>query len=357
MKVIFDHQLFSYQKYGGASKYFAELIRHLPPDICETTTLLSNNEYIKEYNLFNPYHFLPNKWFRGQGRIMNELNKPYSFIKLLKKNYDVFHQTHFETYCIKAIGDKPMVTTFHDTNFSNYNKNDKMVSLQKKSLQRANKVITISQNTKKDLIQIFNIADEKIEVIYHGVDSNKRELSESRIIEQPYLLFVGDRNGYKNFDRFIHAFSLLTTLYKDLHVICTRNKFEKHEEELFNKLRISDKLLHVSADEPTLARLYRDAVMFVFPSLYEGFGMPILEAMIQGCPVALADSSCFPEIAEDAALYFNPYEIDDIYDKIKLLLENESLRSEFIIKGKNRSALFSWEKSAYKHLQLYQSLL
>jgi len=357
MKIIFDHQLFSYQKYGGASRYFAELLRHLPVETWETTTVFSNNEYIKEYNLFKPWHFLPNKWFKGQGRIMNELNKPYSYIKLLQKNYDVFHQTHFETYCLKAIGDKPMVTTFHDTNFSNYNPNDHIVSLQKKSLERANIIVAISNNTKKELIELFNIDESKVKVIYHGINKNNSPLNVNRIVEQPYILFVGDRTGFKNFERFIRAVSLLLPDYKDLRVVCTRNKFTANEMSLFSELGISDKVIHISADESTLAQLYRDAAMFVFPSFSEGFGMPILEAMAQRCPVVLSDASCFPEIADKAALYFDPMDIDNMSETIKSLLENESLRNELIEEGDKRLKFFSWEKNAMEHMNLYQSLL
>ena len=134
LKVLFDHQLFSYQKFGGASKYFAMLLNALPKDVWETTTIFSNNEYVNHLNLFPHKSFCAKYYFRGQGRIMNELNKPYSIYRLRKHDYDVFHQTHFETYCLKCIGNKPMVTTFHDVNFSTFNPNKKIVDYQNKSL-------------------------------------------------------------------------------------------------------------------------------------------------------------------------------------------------------------------------------
>jgi glycosyltransferase involved in cell wall biosynthesis len=356
-KIIFDHQIFSYQRYGGASRYFAELIRHLPLGSWETTTLFSNNEYVRNTDLFHSYSFLKNKWFRGQGRIMNELNKPYSYFRLKKGGYDVFHQTHFETYCLNAIGRKPMVTTFHDTNFSNYNQDDSMVKIQKKSLARADKIIAISENTKKDLIEIFKIPWEKVEIIHHGVDKTKKDIPYDRINDKPYLLFVGARVEYKNFKRFIESFSFLSQKYPDLQVICTRNKFSNEELAFFYELKVADKVKYISADEITLAQLYRDAELFVFPSVYEGFGMPILEAMVQKCPIVLAKASCFPEIALDAAGYFDPYDVDDMYNAIDQILDKESVRTELILKGQRRLDFFSWEKTAQEHMNLYNSLI
>lgn len=357
MKIIFDHQIFSYQKYGGASKYFAELIHRLPKDCRFTTTIFSNNEYVKEYDLFQIINFFPNQWFRGQGRIMNELNKPYSLFQLYKKQYDIFHQTHFETYCLRAIGNKPMVTTFHDTNFSNYNKNDHIVNLQRKSIARANKIIAISHNTKNDLVNLFNIPEDKVEVIYHGIDHNQKRLINERIVENPYILFVGDRAGYKNFERFVVAFSHIADKYKDLSLVCTRNKFTANEVKYFKELKIEDRIIHISASEPILTRLYQDAEMFVFPSLYEGFGMPILEAMIQECPVVLANSSCFPEIAVDSGLYFDPLNIESIYESMRKVLDDSTLKAELIEKGKERVRFFSWDKNVEQHLNLYKSLI
>lgn len=358
MKVLFDHQLFSYQRYGGASKYFAELLANLPREIWETTTIFSNNEYVKSLNLFNCKHFLPNYFFHGQGRIMNELNKPYSKKILREQKFDVFHETHFETYCLKPLGNKPMVTTFHDINFSTFNDNPKIVRLQKKSLERANHIITISENTKKDMLRLFDIDESKITVIYHGIEPvDLTCIKKERLVKEPYILYVGARNGNKNFDRFIIAFAELHRKHPEIFLVCTRSDFSKSEKERLKKLDCIDSVKFVSANESEMQQLYRDCEFFVFPSLYEGFGMPLLEAMVCGAPVVCSNASCFPEIAKDAALYFAPESVDDMKEKMIQLLEDKNLRAELSAKGSVRVKDFSWKKCAEEHMKVYESLI
>lgn len=359
MKVLFDHQLFAYQRYGGASKYFACLLHALPRDLWDTTTLFSNNEYVKHLNLFSCRHFLDKYYFRGQGRIMNEINKPYTVYQLRKQKYDVFHQTHFEPYCLKAIGKKPMVTTFHDINHSTFNPNARIVAMQRKSLKRADGIVAISHNTKKDLMNVFEVDESKVHVIYHGIEIKKYVNSPSALdgIDYPYILYVGTRGHHKNFRRFVKAFSIFHRKFPDVKVICTFNPFTREEQLLFKQYGIVDSMIQMSVNEEMLMQLYRKAFFFIFPSLYEGFGMPILEAMANQCPVLLSDASCFPEIASDAGLYFDPLDVEDMADKMIRITDNPKLRTSFISKGIDRVKFFSWEKCAREHLKVYQSLL
>lgn len=359
MKVLFDHQIFSSQVYGGVSKYFAEIINIIPSEYREISAWLSNNEYVKHYSLFKATPFFPKKDFRGKGRIMAELGKLYSLYKINQGNFDVFHQTNFDNYCFSALKGKPMVTTYHDVNFlTERNYNERMVSLQKKSLERADKVIAISENTKKDMLEFFDINEEKVEVIYHGVSKIEFTPSQaSRIVDYPYILYVGMRHAFKNFRKFIQAFSLVAHKYPDVNIICTRSNFTNEELAFFHQLKIEKRMKVILADEITLARLYRDALFFVFPSTYEGFGMPILEAMTYGCPTALADASCFPEIAKDATLYFDPNNIDSIASVLEEYLNSTETRDLYASRGYNRVSEFSWRKCAEQHLSVYKSLL
>lgn len=356
MKVLFDHQLFAYQRYGGASKYFAMLLAHMPEGSWDTTTLFSNNEYVRALDLFKVRHFLNGFYFRGQGRIMNEFNKPYSLMRLRRKDYDVFHQTHFEPYCLKAIGDKPMVTTFHDINFATLNPNPRIVEQQKKSLARADKIIAVSKNTKKDVIEMFNLDSDKVEVVYHGIE--KPHYSDDRkILDFPYVLYVGSRENHKNFKRFVDAFAVFHKKFPEIHLVCTRQPFNAVESQRLEMLGLLGCSHFISAREDVMNKLYRDAVMFVFPSLYEGFGMPILEAMVNNCPVVLADASCFPEIAADSALYFDPESIEDMSEKLIAVAQDSELRRDLINKGADRVKLFSWDNCAKGHMKVYESLI
>ena len=126
---------------------------------------------------------------------------------------------------------------------------------------------------------------------------------------------------------------------------------------MFQELNIDDVVIHVSADEALMYRLYRDAELFVFPSLYEGFGLPILEAMAAQCPIALSNTSCFPEIAKNAGAYFDPYSIDSIFEIMDKIITDSKYRKELIEEGNVRVRDFSWETCAQQHLELYKTLL
>ncbi len=359
MKVFFDHQMFSHQRIGGVSKYFAELLRCFPRDIWSTSTWLSNNQYVKDYNLFPVRSFFPNCNFKGKGRLMLELGIPYTLYRLRKHDYDVYHQTHYEKFSLWGIGNKPMVTTFHDLNFFNVNKNERLMHDSVLSIERADKIIAISQNTKEGLVNNLGVDESKIVVIYHGIDKiDLSALDKRRIFPFPYVLYVGSRNQkFKNFATFARAFAILNQKYKDIHMVCTGIDFSKEEMSLFADLGISDRCHTYYAREEEMLKLYHEAELFVYPSKSEGFGMPILEAMQCGCPCVLAEASCFPEIAQSSALYFKPDSVEDLYSQMELLINSPSVKIEIVNKGMNRVSDFSWDKTAQEHISVYKSLL
>ncbi|MBP3290145.1 MAG: glycosyltransferase family 4 protein [Alistipes sp.] len=358
MKILFDHQIFASQTYGGVSRYFTEVIRRLPRSMWEVSATHSNNHYARLYGVVNCREFLPHTNFRHKGRLMAELGKPYSKYRLRYGEYDVFHPTNFDTYCLSSHGIRPMVVTYHDTNFiTAHNPNRRMERLQRMALARADRVIAVSENTRRDILQHFDIAPERVCVIHHGVSRlADEEFAYRAAPARPYILYVGLRHSFKNFRTFALAFSLIAHRYPDLKVVCTREAFNGEEMALFRRLGIAERMQSIAADEPMLARLYTNARLFVFPSRYEGFGMPILEAMAYGCPCALSDSSCFPEIAGDAATYFPSDDAEAMADAIDALLTCEELRSTLRQRGRERVKQFTWERSAKQHLNLYLSL-
>ena len=227
MKVLFDPQIFTSQVYGGVSKYFAEVIARMPADSWTVPAWLSNNEYARHYGLFKQIPFLPKYDFRGKGRFMVELIKPsaWAYMRLKRKQYDVVHQTNFDTYLFNAIGNKPLVTTYHDINFlTEHNYVPRMVKLQTASLRRADAVVAISNNTKADMLRYFDIDPAKIRVIYHGIDTPViPETLSGRLVKDPYILYVGARHLFKNFDTFITAFAQIAHRYPEVKVVFTRS--------------------------------------------------------------------------------------------------------------------------------------
>ncbi len=366
MKILYDHQIFSSQNYGGVSRYFYELIREFNNmDDIETdlSLLLSNNYYISDKKFVKYVNFLPNKYFRGKQRLFNLLNKPNSILKLKQQNFDLFHPTYYDPYFLKYIRDKPFVLTVHDMiheKFSDmFSSNDKITHQKRLLVEKATKVIAISENTKKDIMEIFGMDKAKIEVIYHGNSMFPKLNADIRHkVPKNYLLFVGSRDGYKNFERFIKSIASLLRQKRELFIVCAGGgKLKLGEMKLLLNLDIIKQVLQYNLDDESLAFFYTNALVFVFPSFYEGFGIPILEAFACGCPVICSNVGSLPEIASDGAYYFDPYIEESIKNAVLNILENSSLRENLILNGYKRLKKFSWKQSAEQTRKVYKSLL
>jgi glycosyltransferase involved in cell wall biosynthesis len=362
MKVFYDSTCFRWD-YGGVPKYFCEILRRLPKDSWLLPVIYSNNQYIKDYKLINCKPFLQNYNFRIKGILINALNHPVNIKGLLLSKYDIYHQTHYSNFGVKYVHKRiPIVTTIHDMNFlaisEYYPKVNYLLLGQKAVVKSAEKIIVVSNNTKKDIMKYWNIPEEKISVIYHGIDRKcPIENYNNIIIGYPYILFVGQRHAYKNFKNAALAFSILSKKYPDLKLVCTGPVCKKSEFEFLKSIEIFDKTIFFQASEDEMDSLYHYAEMMIFPSYYEGFGMPLLEAMIHQCPVICSDRSCFPEIAGNAALYFDPDNIDSIFDCMENVLMSGDTKIRLKHNGFERCKLFSWDKCAEQHLALYKSLL
>lgn len=361
MRVLYDTHVFNWQKVGGISKYYVELISHLREEQVSAVlpVIISNNLYIHENkNFSNVYTLFPYLNSRYRDKLIGRINNALLDYHYCKKDFDIFHPTYYELSFLERIKGKPFVLTVHDMYNERFNVDSGNVIFFKKELiKRADRIIAISENTKKDILQIYDIDEKKISVVYHGFRAVESLIRPEGLIRQPYVLFVGGRGDYKNFDRFIKAFAYLVTKYADLNLVCTGNIFTKEELMNFKKLNISEKVHHCFSTEKELAWLYANAEFFVFPSIYEGFGLPLLEAFYYGAPSIVSNTSCFPEIANDAALFFNPYEIDSMISNMDKLLSSDSLKNQLIRCGKFRVEQFSWRKTAEETNTIYESLL
>lgn len=362
LHVIYDSQIFDLQKFGGISRYFCEIIpkMNLPFDI---SVRYSENIYLKESKLCK--HRLPvPKWIFN--KYENKLlwkNRLFSEHMLKNSSTYLLHATYYEPYFLDCIGNHPYVITVHDMIYEKLpeffpEKERALIFEQKKKVvTQANRVIAISQNTKQDLIDLLHIEPEKIDVIYHGTNMRKPMRQSSVVLPQKFILYIGTRYSYKNFDRFAKAFSILAAKDKDLYAICTGSPFSEDEMRSFESLNITNRIMHIHASDSLLHTLYNRAKAFIFPSLYEGFGIPILEAYACLCPAVISNTSCFPEIASDAAAYFNPYSETDMADAIANVIYNHTLREELIHKGSERLKLYSWEKAAQETKEVYKKVM
>lgn len=362
MKILYDHQMFSRAKFGGIPKYFCELIKNLPEDYdAEISVLFSNNQHLKDnYHWFKkPYLPIPSRESRLRGHLRAKtysINQFYSIQKIRKRKYDLFHPTYFDPYFLKVI-QKPFIVTVHDLivfKFPGVLRKEQQMAEMEKIINKAERIIAISENTKKDLIDILRVNPEKIDVIYHGFNRFDGETGENPYGR--YILFVGTRSGYKNFKSLALAFKKLIEKDPELKLICVGNAFVPFEIENLKRLRIFDNVLQMGVNERKLNQLYFHALSFVNPSLYEGFGMPLLEAFSNNCPVCLSNSSCFPEIAADAGMYFDPNDPDSISETIAKVIYDSAFSNILRQFGQNRLLSFSWKKCATETTRSYRKV-
>jgi glycosyltransferase involved in cell wall biosynthesis len=272
-----------------------------------------------------------------------------------KQEFDVFHQTYYADINLKR--KSRHIITVHDFTHEklrgNFSKLDKTAEKKRKAILKADGIICVSESTKKDLMSMYAAESKKIKVIYHG-NSLKYNVTEPPLLDNKYLLYVGDRRSYKNFGVLIKLFELnneLKSYYK--LVCCGGGRFTKTETELISKSGLSGNFMQTEAWDKKIANLYFYATAFIYPSKYEGFGIPMIEAMYNGCPVIASDISSLPEIGGDAALYFNPDSPAELNEKVNLVLNNSEIRNSLKVKGKEREKSFSWDKCAKDTYEFY----
>ncbi len=236
------------------------------------------------------------------------------------------------------------------------------------SIRRADGIICPSEFTRSEILRLFYCKDKKIKVIPHGIDESFLKKPERYFVEEvkskyslpsEFLLFVGNIEPRKNLNVLIEAFSNLKNKYKELMLVIVGEKILgfKELEEKIEKMGLSDRIIitgYVKNDE--LSAFYRLSSVFVFPSIEEGFGIPLLEAMASSVPVVASSFSSIPEIVGDAGILFDPYSPDELTEKISMVLDDKELRKELIEKGKERTKNFSWIKSAEATLNFYEEI-
>lgn len=352
IKVYYDYQIMQMQKYGGISRYFYELLTHINKGTdahADAYCFGNKNTYFEKY--FNKIIDNP---IRGMGYI----NRFLASMKI--KKYDIVHPTYYNPYVLNCKHNKLIITVYdmiHELFPDIFSKDDPTIENKKKMLYGADHIIAISENTKKDILSLYpDINPDKITVIYIG--SNMMPSTENVNIKLPerFILFVGNRGGYKNFNTFMKSVKPILSSDADLNLVCLGGgSFNDEEKELIGEA--SDQVIQMNAFDSELAYAYSKALCFVFPSMYEGFGIPTLEAFRCDCPVVLSNTSSMPEVGGDAAVYFDPNNEQDIYNKVLQVISNEELRQQMIEKGQVQLAKFSWDKIAEDTVNCYKKVL
>lgn len=367
MNVLYDAQVFSFQDYGGISRYFSELIKyfiHRQDIFPKLLVRYSNNRYLKEFSQFYSRSLFPNRKFKGKHEILKFLNR-----RFVRKNFEsnkktnLFHPTYYDPYFLSFIKSVPFVVTVFDMTHELYpdqfHKFDFTKRNKKIVVDKAEKIITISESTKQDIIRLYKISEDKIDVTYLAANVNfNNQLKPKVPIPNNYFLYVGKRNTYKNFLFALKAMHLLKRHSNKIALVCAGGgRFSKQEKKYIKELELNDSIVQLETTDAELASLYANAIALIYPSKYEGFGIPIIEAFSCGCPVLASNSSSLPEVGGNAAKYFNPEDLQALVSLLKELQRNNILRKEMSQLGFRRAKEFSWEQTGKATLDIYKKIV
>lgn len=369
MKIVYDHQIFTLQSYGGISRYFVRLMQGLLTlgHQAEVVAPIHRNRFLKDLPAELVHGSELERFPQKTGRLFLLANDQLSKFKLRNVNVDVFHETYYKAEPPLPKAKSSLLTVFdmiHEKYASDFSVRDRTTKHKRLAVGRVDHVICISHSTKKDLCEIFNVPHHKLSVVHLGFEKFKQHAFISPALtteaaKSPYLLYVGSRGGYKNFARMLKAVAARPILKNSFHIVAFGGgSFNAAEHALISALGFaSDAVRQVGGGDEVLGHFYTQATAFVYPSVYEGFGLPPLEAMAHNCPVVTSNSSSMPEVVGDAGEYFDPLDIEAQSDAICRVVFDGQRRNQLIELGQQRLPMFSWERCALETQAVYQQVL
>ena len=365
MRILYDHQVFSLQNAGGASRYYYELIRSL----CVASGVhielwLGINDTVYPFRQLARAQAHVVSWGgllkRGSGRyIANELLS--NTLAPCAGKLDVYHPTLYRR--MPLVRSRRIVATHHDCaheRFPNLFPNVKQViRAKRRQYAQADAIICVSESSRKDLLQFYDVDAAKTRVIHHGLHrllhSDESVAALRAQVRAEYLLFVGSRRAYKNFNNLLRAFRT-TGLHKSMRLLAVGGgPLRPEERALARELEVANSLVVLpQVGDSLLGAAYAAARLLVYPSWCEGFGHPPLEAMAAGCPALVCNTSCLPEICQDAPFYFNPNDQGSLERALLEATNDEQARRQAQERGSRVAAQYSWQKCGDKTLSLYR---
>jgi glycosyltransferase involved in cell wall biosynthesis len=363
--VVYDHQIFGWQQYGGISRYFFEVAKRIQAfDEYEVEILspLFVNKYLKN----DPTLRVRGKYVRRlpkTTRIIQGVNARLVQRMLRKTPPDIVHETYYLGRKLASGKTKTTITVYdmtHEKLPQFFTSRETTSERKKAAVHRADHVICISENTRSDLIELFGVDPQKTSVIYLAVSPlDTRKSHVPPVVGTPYIAYVGLRSSYKNFSGLLQAFASSEFLRSNFSIVCVGGEpVSRRDSELIERFHLrKDQVLHIKGEDDVLAAVYRDAATFVYPSLYEGFGLPPLEAMSAACPVVCSNKSSLPEVCGEAAEYFDPTSPESIAAAIERVVSSSTLRQNLIALGLERIKMFSWDMCATQTASVYRQLV
>ena len=366
MRILYDHQVFSLQNHGGGSAYFFELASRLSR---------THGIHVDMFLGFNGCQYPFDSLDRTQARVLRWKSNllpglPRYAINELITNvfcvpvapWDIYHSTLYRRMPLARA--RRIVATNHDCTQERFpelfNDSKRIVRAKKELYETSDAILCVSESSRKDTIEFYGVPRSKTHVVHQGVPQLIRAPGQSRDfvarLRRPYILFVGARYSYKNFLGLLNAYGLGGFKKEYDLVVIGGGEFTDSEEREMRRLGISESVLNWNyVSEAVLAEAYARAQLFVSPSLYEGFGLPPLEALSLGCPVLASNSASVPEVCGDAAFYFDPNREGDLGRGLLDALNDPDRQARVAI-GLETAARYSWQRTAEKTLEVYRTL-
>lgn len=365
MKIAFDHQIFTQQAYGGISRYFVRLADELISmnDDLRVFAPIYRNRYIKDLPKNNVVGREIKKLPAKSTRLCASLNRYVGGRAIKRFSPKILHETYYTGYPLNVKGAARVLTVYdmiHEKFADKFPNRDKTSHHKRIAVERADHIISISHSTKRDLCDIFGVSSNKVSVVHLGFDKFTETANHafSLIDNRPFLLFVGNRGGYKNFAGLLRAVASRKELYETFDIIAFGgSSFNLSEKKLIQSLGLREgSVHHFNGADSRLGYLYKCASALVYPSLYEGFGLPPLEAMAHGCPVVTSNTSSMPEVVGQAGEYFTPVYIEEQAQAICNVVFDKTYRDTLIQRGTERIEGFSWKSCAEQTRDVYKGL-
>jgi glycosyltransferase involved in cell wall biosynthesis len=371
LRVMFDPQIFCHQRFGGISRYVCNIALEMHRMAGVTPQIVAPfhfNEYLDQ---------LPSSLVRGR-RVrwlegLTALAYGLSVLpgKAAARNFQprVLHNTYY--FPVEPPSDSLGILTVYDMIHEKYPQyfaaSPFITRIKAASVKAADHVICISESTRRDLLATYDIPEDRVSVTHLASDTLGSLLTSEtssnfklRVLgaDAPYLLYVGSRVNYKNFRGLLEAYAASASLRANFFLLCFGGgDFTNAERSAISKAGVEGRVRFLGGADAALAACYAHAALFVCPSFYEGFGIPVLEAMSLDCPVACSNASSLPEVAGDAAKLFDPADRDDLRSAMESVLNSPSAAIELKERGRTRSREFSWRKCAENTVDIYRRLL
>lgn len=362
MRVLYDGLIYATQRAGGINRYFANVISRLPAgDSAVLTTPYEREVNFPAHPKLDVHVASP----RGP-RGLDLATRPVRLRRAERGfDHDLLHPTYYVLQTGRALRRVrvPVVLTVWDLTHVFFkrelDRHGIHAHLMRRAVSAADAVLCISENTRVDLLEHFRVAEDKVRVIPLATDMDASIITGSeQVPDYPYVLYVGSRANYKNFDLALRALAAIGDTQPDARLVVVGSSFNDSERARMTELGVLDRVEEAGvADDARVAALYARSRALVYPSRYEGFGIPPLEAMACGTVAITSNTSSIPEVVGDAALTFDPDSLEQLVEHLRSVLDDDSLRSELIARGAEQVRTFSWDRTARETFDVYHELV